>query len=212
MFFVGREKETKKILRAIEQCRNVIVTGKFGMGRTGLLRHISDVYGKRWRFIFVDFSKTPNQVCTDILAELSPGKRNKHVGQDQRYKVKRHRITTVKCKDARPIVLVLDNIEKLTRQRLALIRYLSWEKSFFFIAITESFLHENDSFLLRAELLPECIIRLGRVNRRKSIEFFKSVSEGKKIAWTADQICMLAETTRGYPLGMQEIAEREMKK
>ena len=209
MVFVGRDKETRQIIGALEKGSNVVVTGKFGMGRTKLVRYVADNYGERWRFVFVDFSKTPGQVCTDILTEMSPGKRFRQPGHYQRYKTKRHRIATVKSKDARQVVFVLDNIEKLSPQRLALIRYLSSEKRFLFIAITESFLREKDSFLLRAELLPEHVIRLGRISRRDSMEFFLSASAAQGRRWTDGRIQFAAETTRGYPLGMQEMISKE---
>lgn len=209
MVFVEREKETRQIVRALEKGGNVIITGKFGMGRTKLVRYVSEVYGKRWRFIFVDFSKTPGQVCTDILTELSPGKHFKTNDQHRRYKTKRHRIATVKSKDTKPIVLVLDNIGKLTPQRLALIRYLSWEKRFLFIAVTESFLREDDFFLLRADLLPEHVIKLGRISRRDSIAYFHAASERNGFQWESERIRMMAETVGGYPLSMREMVAME---
>ena len=209
MSLFGREKETRQIVRALEKGGNVIITGKFGMGRTKLVRHISDVHGKRWRFIFVDFSKTPGQVCTEMLTELSPMKHFKTNDQNRRYKTKRHRIATVKSKDARPMVLVLDNIGKLTAQRLALIRYLSWENRFLFIAITESFLREDDFFLLRAELQLDCVIKLGRISRRDSIAYFQAASEKNGFQWESERIRMMAETAGGYPLSMREMVTRE---
>jgi AAA+ ATPase superfamily predicted ATPase len=209
MPFVGREKETRRILRALEKGGNIVVTGKFGMGRTKLVRHISDLYEKRWRFVFVDFSKTPGQVCGDMLSELSPGTCFKTDYQHRRYKTKRHQIATTGNKDARQVVFVLDNIEKLTPQRLALIRYLSSEKRFLFIAITESFLRERDSFLLRAELLPEHVIRLGRISRKDSKEYFHAVSKKNEFRWESDRIRMMAEMARGYPLSMREMVSKE---
>lgn len=209
MPFVGREKETRRIVRALEKGGNIVVTGKFGMGRTKLARHVSDLYEKRWRFVFVDFSKTPGQVSTDILSEMSPGKRFERSGQYRRYKTQRHRIATAKSSDGRQVVFVLDNIEKVTPQRLVLIRYLSSEKRFLFIAITESFLRERDFFLLRAELLPEHVIRLGRISRKDSKEFFHAVSEKNQFRWESDRIRMMAEMARGYPLSMREMVSKE---
>lgn len=209
MVFVGREKETRQIVRALEKGGNVIITGKFGMGRTKLVRHVSKVYGTQWRFIFVDFSKAPGQVCSEILAELSPGKRFINKDQCRRYKTKRHRIATMKSKDARPMVLVLDNIGKLTPQRLGLVRYLSGEKRLLFIAVTESFLREDDFFLLRAELLPEHVIKLGRISHRDSIAYFHAASERNDFQWESERIRMMAETAGGYPLSMREMVTRE---
>ncbi|MCD6485804.1 MAG: ATP-binding protein [Syntrophobacterales bacterium] len=46
MVFVGREKETRQIVRALEKGGNVIITGKFGMGRTKLVRYVADNHGE----------------------------------------------------------------------------------------------------------------------------------------------------------------------
>jgi hypothetical protein len=49
---------------------------------------------------------------------------------------------------------VLDNIAKLTAQKLNLIRYWVAEGSFQFVAVTEAFLAEDELQALRLALLP----------------------------------------------------------
>jgi MoxR-like ATPase len=43
MIFVGRKKEITAILKSLEKGENVILTGHYGMGRTSLIRHISQL-------------------------------------------------------------------------------------------------------------------------------------------------------------------------
>jgi len=50
MYFVGREKEIEQMKEALERGKNVIVSGKYGMGRTSLIKHAADAMKDRWRF------------------------------------------------------------------------------------------------------------------------------------------------------------------
>jgi hypothetical protein len=112
MYFVGREKEIGEIKEALEGGNNVIVSGKYGIGRTSLIKHIADAMKDQWRFVFVDFSKTPGSVCNYLLAELFPmhGFDREH----RRYRPSRFRIATLALEDHRKHVLVLDNVSKLS--------------------------------------------------------------------------------------------------
>lgn len=212
MLFVGRSKEMQQITGALGRRNNVIIVGKFGIGRTRLVRHIAEHNVRRWRFIFVDFSRTPGQLCSDILQELLTEKQYRHTYRSQRYKEKRNKIVTFKRNDAREVVFVLDNIARITPQKVTFIRHLSWEGRFLFIAIVERFLGDDDLFLLRSVLMPEHVINLGRISRKASIQFFQLASERNGFQWGADRIRMMAETTGGYPLSMKEkiIMEKNM--
>jgi len=72
MYFYGREKEISKIKRALEKRENIVITGKYGIGRTSLIKYLADITSKKWQFIFTDFSKTPSSVCNEILWNISP--------------------------------------------------------------------------------------------------------------------------------------------
>ena len=66
MCFVGREKEVRKLTKALEGGRHVIVTGPYGIGRTRMIRQIAETGRRERRFVFVDFSKTPGEVCEKL--------------------------------------------------------------------------------------------------------------------------------------------------
>ena len=196
-------------MKLLQQGRNVILTGKYGMGRTSLMRHVAGITEDGWRFVFVDFSQTSGKVSHDLLAALMPKKRYDKDRKYRRYKSSRFLIANTDSKDQRKHGIVFDNIAKLTHQKLAFIRYLAWEKRFQFIAIVETFLPENDLFLLRAELMPADVINLPYLSEKEVCEFFRNISNKRGFDWSADYIKMLVETTRGYPLGMREIVDRE---
>ena len=39
--FVGREKDSARIIRALERGQNVVLTGIHGIGKTALIKHIA---------------------------------------------------------------------------------------------------------------------------------------------------------------------------
>jgi MoxR-like ATPase len=66
-YFVGREEEQKEILKTLDEGWNVILTGKFGIGRTTLVKHIASLNEIQWRFVFIDFLKTPSNICRNFF-------------------------------------------------------------------------------------------------------------------------------------------------
>ena len=204
MYFVGREKEIGQIKQALQEGKNVIVSGKYGMGRTSLIKHMADAMKDQWRFVFVDFSKTPGSVCNHLLAELFPmqGFDREHL----RYRPSRFRIATLALDDNGKHVVVLDNVSKLSVQKLDLIRYLTWEKRFQFVSIVESFLPSSGLFQLRVWMNPSILITLQNLSTSSMVQFFQQLSKEHQLGWTEGRIKNLAEVTGGYPLRVQEIA------
>lgn len=135
MYFVGRERETARVVRALDQGKNVVVTGKYGVGRTSLIRHVAELTQEGWRFLFADFSQTLGRMCHDLLAKLTPGKNLKDYPACAKYKVARSFIVNMEFGDKKQPVIVLDNVGKLSQQKLAFIRYLAREKRFLLIAL-----------------------------------------------------------------------------
>ncbi len=210
MFFVGREKETKQIIKALKRGDNVILMGKYGIGRTSLAKHIADITPNRWRFIFIDFSQTPGKVCRHLMDRLLDGKSSKEYGKALGYKSIRFRISTLAFADQREPVLVLDNIEKLSTQKLDLIRCLAMTKRFRFVAILENFLREDKLFSLRAWLTPAFLTKVSYLSRQNGREFFHHYAAKHRLPWTESEINSIAEITGGYPLGMKEVLTRKL--
>lgn len=210
IYFVGREKETKQIIKALKRGDNVILTGKYGIGRTSLIKHIADSMENRWRFIFVDFSQVPGKVCGFLIDELLPKSKGSKRGEILGYKSNRFRISNLDFTDKRQHVLVLDNIAKLSAQKLDLIGYLVMAKRFRFVAIAENFMRGDELFVLRARLRNALQINIPHLSGQSAREFFRHQSELHQLSWSESQIETLAEITGGYPLGMKEILKRKI--
>jgi hypothetical protein len=212
MHFVGREKEIGQIKVALGGGKNVIVSGKYGMGRTSLIKHVAEMMQKEWRFLFLDFSETPGKLCQQLIAKLWPEKKYSGRNEFSKYRSARFRIVSLQFNDSRRHVLVLDNVAKLSSQKIDFIRYLAWEKRFQFVAIVESFVSDDDLLRLRVRLYPADIIMLHHLDKRNVYEFYQNLSERHRFHWTEGHIKSLAEITGGYPLRMQEISLRELER
>ena len=212
MYFVGRSRETNLVIKALERGENVIVSGRFGMGRTSLLQHVVETARDRWRFVFIDFSKTPGDICRHLIRELFPGYAARQGDTCIKYKPSRFEILNRPLEDRRQPVLVLDNIEKLSRQKLALLQLLTYEKRFLFVAITASFMPQSHYQQLKVALLAACRITLGHMSPSSTKEFFAHFSVKYNFNWTDDHIKNLSRRTMGYPLSMKEIVSAELKK
>ncbi|MBN1548279.1 MAG: hypothetical protein JW902_16635 [Syntrophaceae bacterium] len=209
MFFVGREKESRKIIKLLKLGRNVILTGKFGVGRTALMRHIAAKTANRWLFFFVDFSKTPGNVIKQLSVLMSRGKTSKNRNVNCRYKSNRSLVVYNSLKDSRNTVLVLDNITKLTVQRQRLIRYFALEGQFQFVAIVERFLPSHDLFILRSMLAVEEPITLSNLSRKNTKELIRYIAETQALQLSEQDLNVLTSINRGYPLGAYEMMQKE---
>lgn len=212
MFFTGREKETAQVQRALERGNNVVVVGKYGIGRTSLVRHVAGINRDRWRFVFVDFSQTPAKICGHLLDELFPKRGYRRGGVYVRYRSGRFKISSLDLEDRRQHVIVLDNVARLSKPKLDFVGYLAWEKRFRFVAIVEAFAPKDDLLLLRAVLRPAVTISLRYLTAQHAREFFRHFSERHGLGWTETRINYLAGTTGGYPLGMKEAVAMELER
>ena len=212
MCFVGREKEVRKLTKALEGGRHVIVTGAYGIGRTRMVRQVVENGTQVRRIVFADFSKTPGDVCEKLLAFFLPRTPTGRVVRSAHYKIGRNLLAGMKLTDERKPVVVLDNIGRLTRQKLSFLRELNLENRYLFIAIVESFLPERSFFLLRACLFPSETITLRHLTVQDSRGYFQCVARKHGLSLMNHDLTFLAETSGGYPLGMSETAQRLLKR
>ena len=85
MLFVGRKKEQKKIIELLNDGMNIILTGKYGIGRTSLMKEIAKAFAEDRKFIFVDFSQTPGKMSETLMKALDIPRRIKNQGNKMRY-------------------------------------------------------------------------------------------------------------------------------
>lgn len=210
MIFVGREKETKLIIKELMQGHNIVVEGKFGIGRTSLVQHVSSVISDQWRFIFVDFSQTPGKMSEKLMKELHIPKMNKQTGKQFGYKSRRYRIANTALPKGKKAVIVFDNITKITPQKTIFLRHLILEQRFQFIAVVEHFLPENDLLFLKAQLLPAATVSLHNLNGEDIINYLRYLSNLHHWNWPKTHIISMAALTSGYPLGLIEMMKKKI--
>lgn len=71
--FVGRERDLAALAEALARGAHALVEGRFGMGRTALLRHLQATRGAAWRIAFADADLAPAGLCTEWWRELHGG-------------------------------------------------------------------------------------------------------------------------------------------
>jgi len=204
--FVGREQEIATISATLAAGTNVLLSGKFGIGRTSLMHRVAAECDGRLRFVFGSCSRTPAAVCSQLASQISPPRRSWRRVDEVAYRKARRRLLDAARHAAPPVVFVLDDVAKMTAARWNFAQFLSSEPSLRIVVIVESLLPEVDVTRLRACLYPSIHLRLGRLPALRSHEFFERVSGRVGIGWSRDQIRGLAVRGGGYPLAMVEAA------
>jgi len=149
MELVGREREQARITAALAAGRNAVLSGRYGSGRTALVRRVAEVSAGRFHFVFVDFSAPPREAWAALAAELAPPPRRPGRGRSAGWRTLRAQVLHGQPADGPRPVVVLDDVGRLTPARLDLVRQLSLADRFRFVAIVEGFLPTAD----RAQLL-----------------------------------------------------------
>jgi energy-coupling factor transporter ATP-binding protein EcfA2 len=209
MDFVGRKREIAAVIRSLKQGRNVVLTGRFGVGRSRLVKHISKLYPDAWQFLFADFSKPASRSCNDLIHQLVPHRNRSRRNCYTRLMYAKDFILGKKLAAHLPGVVVLDNIGKISNQKLAFIRDMRFDSELLFIAIGESFLSEAELFRLRSVLYPSDVLTLHNLSKTETKAFYRNASQKKRLDWDESFIKMLAASTEGYPLLMKERIQRE---
>lgn len=208
MYFVGRKKEINQINKALELGNNIIIHGKFGMGRTSLARQIAKMNQERWQFWITDFSQTPEKLCRHLFGELFPDDKNRY---PLKYKSLRQRIVTASSKANQKVILVLDNVATITSVRIELLRYFAMNGDFSFIAIADNSLERQERLQLRGVLHLTCQVFLSYLSLPEIEKYYQHYSRKYDWRWSEDTIKSYSRLTRGYPLFMAEsIAELKL--
>jgi hypothetical protein len=202
--FVGRQEETARIRGELEAGKNLVLTGPFGIGRTAVLRRVAWEQRGTWSFIFLSGAATPGRMCQDLFLALFPHQRTALNHGEISLLAQRRAIAAGTLKDPRPRVVVLDDIARLTRQRIDFIRWLRGLGRFQVIAVTEGFLPEAARQRLRVALAPAPLLALDRLEPAMTKAFFQAWSEQHRLGWGPEHVHGLVLATRGYPLGMRE--------
>lgn len=192
---------------ALQQGRNVIISGKYGMGRTSLLLEAEKLVRDQVRCVFCDFGQSPSAVCESLAHQLFSRPSSARRSGSSRYLALRGEILRQPLKDERRHVLVLDDIGKLTPARTDLLRALT--ARFGLVAVVERFFPARDHLRLASWLEPATRIVLGRLPQSAALAFFAEESAQRGLGLSTDRIEFLARASGGYPLRMQELAREE---
>lgn len=200
MTFVGREAERRAVRKAVEAGQGVVLRGRFGIGRTALVRQVAVDLGSRWRFVFVDFRETPASVCVQVADALlvPPRRRSPTPGT---YRANRSRLSKGRRVPGKPVV-VLDDIGHLTCAKWDFLRFLTRLPELRIVAIVEAFLPESDVTRLRAVLYPSVGLDLAHLPLPASLSFFAEASDRYSLGWDPAHLRLLATSRGGYPLEM----------
>jgi hypothetical protein len=204
MLFVGRKSEKKKIVELLRQGKNIILGGKFGIGRTSLVKEIADSLFDELKFVFVDFGLTPGKMSEILIKELGLSARFKKSNKKMGYKSMRYCIGSVQLPKRKKTIIVFDNVVKLTIQKTIFLRHIILENHFQFIAIVENFLPKNHLFSLEVQLLPSTTICLSNLNTKAVINFLRTYSDKDHLNWSDSYIQSMADIIGGYPLNIIE--------
>lgn len=202
MIFVGRENEKKKIIKVLQWGKNIVLSGKFGIGRTSLVKKIAEQLGNQRLFVFVDFGQTPGKMSKKLMKELHISSRFNKTGKKMGYTSMRYRIATVGLSTKNKPVIVFDNVAKLTPQKIIFLRHLIEEDHFQFIAIAENFLPGKDVLLLKAQFIPMETISLHHLSTEDISAFIRHYAEKHHLNLSDSYIDDLTALAGGYPLSM----------
>jgi hypothetical protein len=212
MIFVGRKNEANHIIRELKQGNNVILGGKYGIGRTSLIKYLAAILLNDWCFVFIDFSQAPVKMSEKLMKELGLFVRFKKTGKKMGYKSMRYRIANVESLKRKKTVIVFDNVAKLTPQKIIFLRYLILERRFQFIVIVENFLPPKNLFELKAQLMPAKSIKLSNLNVSDIKILLRCYSDQNQLDWTDKYRNNLATLTNGYPLGLAQMLRNNLTK
>ncbi|HNY50794.1 MAG TPA: hypothetical protein PLV50_09305 [Smithella sp.] len=208
MLFVGRQIEKKKIMEALSCGGNIILDGKFGMGRIRLIREIARLADER-KFVFVDFSQTLGEMSEKIMKTMGISRRIKNQTKQMGYKSMRYRIANANTSKRYKPVIVFDNIAKITAQKKIFLHHLILERYFQFIDVVENFLPQKDLFDLKAQLMPATTLNLRYLKQQDVQNLLRIDAEQHLAAWNDHDIRDLASLSEGYPLGLKSMLEKK---
>jgi hypothetical protein len=209
MVFVGRGAETRVIQRALSHGDNVILSGRYGVGRTRLVHHVAQISAPSLKFVFADFSDPAADVARDLWMQIA--RKPKSAAAALSFKGVVARLAET-ARERRNTVVVLDNIAKLTIPKIRFIQKLTLFGQMRYIAIVESFLPQGQFLRLKGCLAPAVHLNLKHLAISDVCRYLEAVSEKYGRDWDAGMIEGMATATGGYALAMAEMAERELKR
>jgi len=146
-----------------------------------------------------------------LMKELGLKTRFKKTGKKMGYKSMCYRISNFESSKRKQTIIVIDNVAKLTNQKIIFLRHIILENHFQFIAIVENFLLSHDLACLKALLLPANVLSLRHLKTDDIVSFIRLYSDKHNLNWSDNYIHDLTIAAKGHPLSMLEMI-RNIKK
>ena len=201
MRFVGRDAEIARAEAALAHGLNLLVVGKYGIGRTALVRELAR-RNRAWRFVFADFGQSGARISAAILAHQSGRSRHQVRATRKARRLARAVAEFVPPPRVERLVIVVDDVAKVTRPKFELLRLLGESGRLAVVAIVERFVRSEDVMRIRVALDPATVLTLDALDLKTSTRFFAAAAAELDLPWSASDVGMLARTTHGYPLEM----------
>jgi hypothetical protein len=185
-----------------------VVTGKFGMGKSALARHVAGLAASARLFLFASASLSPARICEALVSQLPTQRGAKAARRPPAasYLSLRARLVAAPRKGTAPVV-VLDDVSRVSAPKAALVRHLALA-GIPLIVLLDTGLPERDRRRLHAWLEPSEKIHLGPLSLADSTELLDRLSMEGQLEWSRQEIAAWARASSGYPLRLQEIATR----
>jgi replication-associated recombination protein RarA len=208
--FVGREQETRWMVRALAEGTHAVLSGKYGIGRTTLVQRLAAVSSRDRIFAFLDASQPPAALCRTLYSQLPMLSRARSTARGPNqlaFRTLRYRVLNARVVGQRP-VLVWDNIARLSHAKIDLLKRLVACGRFLIIAVVEEFLPPGELKKLRTILAPAPVLKLSYLPPSDAREFFLASAAQLGHELTDDRLKQLVALAHGYPLEMARQAAR----
>lgn len=189
--FVGRTRELRRLARLLNDGRNVVLTGAYGSGRTTLLHQLAAKERGR-QFVFWDDRRS--QRALRVTVEKLCAVRTIHNRPTER---------------TAPVV-VLDDVVRITTQRLRSLHELTRTTRCQIVAIVEGSVPGGDVMRLRVALDSARFVCLGPLSRSATERYFSLAAQEQTLGWDWDEIRLTARSTHGHPLIMRATLDAAM--
>lgn len=207
VLFVGREIETRTIQRVLSRGENVILSGRYGIGRTRLVHHVAAISAPRLKFVFTDFSGPTADAARELWMQIA--RKSKTAADALSFKDLVARLADL-ARGTRNTVVVLDNVTRLTVPKVRLIQRLTLFGQLRYIAIVDSLMPQAHFTRLKGCLVPSVHLDLKYLPISDVCGYFEAVSCKFGKDWDPGMIEGMASATGGYPLAMTQMAKREL--
>ena len=209
MMFVGRKKELKETIRALSGGKHVFVYGPFGIGKSTFSRAALNHLGLP--FLHISLEQTAKKMSEDLAKQITACEYARAIKRRERHVVARghDRIWDsdsfsalkgrIKLLSTRNRVVLVDNLTKMTHQKLSFLNFLV-SQEFSFIVPVDRTAEAGGVQAIRTLCYNHFRINLPNLSTRESLELAGALRSELGIGPNPIQNAAWARQFHGYPL------------